>query len=111
VQKPGDNCKTSTPGSNPDGASPTTTIVATLLVARSRWEGQQTPPPSGYHVARSRRVSGTGGPVVQILTGPFPLPDSAGPILSQIQNGPISNSVLRISGRLSLAPGLDVLFP
>lgn len=55
------------------------------------------------------RVTG-GGPVVQILPGPFPFPDSAGPILksfgpehealeSQIQNGPYSNNVALISGK------------
>ena len=58
--------------------------------------------------AKSIRVTG-GGPVVQILPGPFPFPDSAGPILqsfgpehealeSQIQNGPYSNNVAPISG-------------
>ena len=55
------------------------------------------------------RVTG-GGPVIQILPGPFPFPDSAGPILksfgvehealeSQIQNGPYSNNAFPISGR------------
>jgi len=54
------------------------------------------------------RVTGE-GPVIQILPGPFPFPDSAGPILksfgpehealeSQIQNGPYSNNVVPISG-------------
>jgi plastocyanin len=54
------------------------------------------------------KVTG-GGPVIQILPGPFPFPDSAGPILksfgpehealeSQIQNGPYSNNVVPISG-------------
>jgi plastocyanin len=54
------------------------------------------------------RVTG-GGSVIQILPGPFPFPDSAGPILksfgvehealeSQIQNGPYSNNVVPISG-------------
>jgi plastocyanin len=49
------------------------------------------------------------GPVIQILPGPFPFPDSAGPILkafgderegleSQAQNGPYSNNVAPISG-------------
>jgi len=51
----------------------------------------------------------SGGPVVQILPGPFPFPDSAAPILeafgderegleSQVKNGPYSNNVARISG-------------
>jgi plastocyanin len=51
----------------------------------------------------------SGGPVVQILPGPFPFPDSAAPILqafgderegleSQVKNGPYSNNVARVSG-------------
>ena len=63
--------------------------------------------------AKSIRVTG-GGPVVQILPGPFPFPDSAGPILqsfgpehealeSQIQNGPYSNNVAPISGRFTVS--------
>ena len=59
------------------------------------------------------RVTG-GGPVIQILPGPFPFPDSAGPILksfgpehealeSQIQNGPYSNNVVPISGTFSFS--------
>jgi hypothetical protein len=59
------------------------------------------------------RVIG-GGPVIQILPGPFPFPDSAGPILrsfgeehealeSQIENGPYSNNVVPISGRFALS--------
>ena len=78
------------------------------------------PPPSGYeasetdesHTTAERvqaiRVTG-GGPVVQILPGPFPFPDSAAPILkafgderegleSQVKNGPYSNNVVRSSG-------------
>jgi plastocyanin len=54
------------------------------------------------------RVTG-GGPVIQILPGPFPFPDSAAPILkqfgderegleSQVKNGPYSNNVTTISG-------------
>jgi len=54
------------------------------------------------------RVTG-GGPVIQILPGPFPFPDSAAPILkafgderegleSQVKNGPYSNNVVRTSG-------------
>ena len=54
------------------------------------------------------RVSG-GGPVIQILPGPFPFPDSAAPILqqfgdekegleSQVKNGPYSNNVVTTSG-------------
>jgi len=54
----------------------------------------------------------SGGPVIQILPGPFPFPDSAAPILqafgderegleSQVKNGPYSNSVARTSGSLT----------
>ena len=57
------------------------------------------------------RVTG-GGPVIQILPGPFPFPDSAATILrafgderegleSQVKNGPYSNNVARISGTFS----------
>src|SRR5436853_486275 len=57
------------------------------------------------------RVTG-GGPVIQILPGPFPFPDSAAPILrafgderegleSQVKNGPYSNNVASISGRFA----------
>src|SRR5256885_8421518 len=79
-----------------------------------------TPAPSGYgasemgetHMKAERvqaiRVTG-GGPVIQILPGPFPFPDSAAPILaafgderegleSQGTNGPYSNNVVRSSG-------------
>jgi len=59
------------------------------------------------------RVTG-GGPVIQILPGPFPFPDSAGPILksfgpehealeSQIQNGPYSNNVVPIAGTFTVS--------
>jgi plastocyanin len=59
------------------------------------------------------RVTG-GGPVIQILPGPFPFPDSAGPILksfgpehealeSQIQNGPYSNNVVPIAGTFTFS--------
>src|SRR2546426_3902495 len=52
--------------------------------------------------AQSIRVT-SGGPVIQILPGPFPFPDSAAPILqafgderegleSQVKNGPYSNN-------------------
>jgi plastocyanin len=59
------------------------------------------------------RVTG-GGPVIQILPGPFPFPDSAGPILksfgvehealeSQSRNGPYSNNVVPISGTFTFS--------
>ena len=51
----------------------------------------------------------SGGPVIQILPGAFPFPDSAAPVLkqfgderegleSQVQNGPYSNNVAVITG-------------
>jgi len=56
----------------------------------------------------------SGGPVIQILPGPFPFPDSAAPILrqfgderegleSQVKNGPYSNNVTRIAGSFTVA--------
>ena len=63
--------------------------------------------------AKPIRVTG-GGPVIQILPGPFPFPDSAGPILksfgvehealeAQSLNGPYSNNVAPISGRFTFS--------
>ncbi len=62
---------------------------------------------SGYS-STAIKVTG-GGPVIQILPGPFPFPDSAAPILqafgneregleSQVKNGPYSNNVAPTSG-------------
>jgi plastocyanin len=62
----------------------------------------------GSMAVQAIRVTG-GGPVIQILPGPFPFPDSAGPILqafgeehealeSQAQNGPYSNNVAPATG-------------
>ena len=59
-------------------------------------------------IAPAIKVTG-GGPVIQILPGPFPFPDSAAPILqafgderegleSQVKNGPYSNNVAGTSG-------------
>ncbi len=59
------------------------------------------------------RVTG-GGPVIQILPGPFPFPDSAASILaqfgderegleSQVKNGPYSNNVTRIGGTFTFS--------
>jgi hypothetical protein len=70
-----------------------------------------TQPPTAAAV-RAIQVTG-GGPVIQILPGPFPFPDSAAPILkqfgdekegleSQAQNGPYSNKVSRIAGTFRL---------
>jgi plastocyanin len=58
--------------------------------------------------AQTIQVTG-GGPVIQILPGPFPFPDSAAPILqqfgperegleSQVKDGPYSNNVTPIAG-------------
>lgn len=58
------------------------------------------------------RVSG-GGPVIQILPGPFPFPDSARPVIAdfgperpaleaQMKNGPYSDNVARISGTFTI---------
>jgi plastocyanin len=62
--------------------------------------------------ARMIRVTG-GGPVIQILPGPFPFPDSAGPILrqfgdekegleSQALSGPYSNNVAPATGTFAI---------
>jgi len=64
----------------------------------------------GGGAARVQTISvRSGGPVIQILPGPFPFPDSAAPILqafgderegleSQVKHGPYSNNVAPISG-------------
>jgi plastocyanin len=64
--------------------------------------------PANGEKVQAIRVTG-GGPVIQILPGAFPFPDSAAPILkqfgderegleSQVKNGPYSNNVTRIAG-------------
>jgi hypothetical protein len=69
--------------------------------------------PAMPDAAPSIRVTG-GGPVIQILPGPFPFPDSAGPTLqafgeehegleSQMKDGPYSNNVTPISGRFTIS--------
>ena len=69
----------------------------------------------GEEPATTRAIQVTsGGPVVQILPGPFPFPDSAAPILqafgderegleSQVKNGPYSNHVTVIAGTFSFS--------
>jgi plastocyanin len=68
--------------------------------------GHEMPEPSPN--IQAIRVTGA-GPVIQILPGPFPFPDSAAPILqqfgderegleSQVKNGPYSNNVTPIAG-------------
>ncbi|MEA2713695.1 MAG: hypothetical protein QOK27_1656 [Gemmatimonadales bacterium] len=67
--------------------------------------------PVGQAKVKTISVTG-GGPVIQILPGPFPFADSAAPILksfgderegleSQAQNGPYSNNVAPIAGRFT----------
>lgn len=62
---------------------------------------------------KSIHVTG-GGPVIQILPGPFPFPDSAAPVLaqfgpeqegleSQIKNGPYSDNVAPIAGSFAFS--------
>src|SRR5256886_3500997 len=86
----------------------------------------EAPAPSGYgaseiseaHTKAERvqaiRVTG-GGPVIQILPGPFPFPDSAAPILkafgderegleSKVKNGPFSNNVVRTYCTVAFLP-------
>ena len=69
--------------------------------------------PSKSATVQAIRVTG-GGPVIQILPGPFPFPDSAAPILrafgaeregleSQVKNGPYSNNVTPISGTFTFS--------
>ena len=84
--------------------------------AGSKQQGQPGAPaePDGMAAAvKPIRATG-GGPVIQILPGPFPFPDSAGPILkafgpehealeSQMENGPYSNNVVPISGRFTFS--------
>ena len=70
-------------------------------------------PEAGKAPVQPIRVTG-GGPVIQILPGAFPFPDSAGPILrafgeehealeSQSRNGPYSNVVAKITGQFTVS--------
>jgi hypothetical protein len=86
---------------------------ASATGSRSGMAGpEETGPGDRAPASQEIRVTG-GGPVIQILPGPFPFPDSAGPILqsfgpehealeSQIANGPYSNHVAPISGRFTV---------
>src|SRR2546422_2216893 len=76
-------------------------------MGRSNMSEMGEPRATGEDVQSIRVASG--GPVIQILPGPFPFPDSAAPILqafgderegleSQVKNGPYSNNVAAISG-------------
>jgi hypothetical protein len=86
-------------------------MVARLLVGGSGAAGDASASASReVHDAAASAISVVGGgPVIQILPGPFPFPDSAAPILrafgderegleSQVKNGPYSNNVAPISG-------------
>jgi plastocyanin len=69
----------------------------------------------GEHAPKIQAIRVMGaGPVIQILPGPFPFPDSAGPILrqfgdekegleSQVKDGPYSNNVTPISGTFQIS--------
>jgi plastocyanin len=82
------------------------TVVPATSTAGVEYDGEamKTPTPTVHAI----RVTG-GGPVIQILPGPFPFPDSAAPILaqfgderegleSQVKNGPYSDNVSRAAG-------------
>ena len=82
-------------------------MVAKLVVGASATPATASPLRADASVKAIRVIGG--GPVIQILPGPFPFPDSAAPILqafgderegleSQVKNGPYSNSVARING-------------
>ncbi len=77
---------------------------ATRATSESHEHEMEKPDPK----AKVIQVTG-GGPVIQILPGPFPFPDSAAPILkqfgderegleSQVKDGPYSNNVSPIAG-------------
>ena len=83
-------------------------VVAAAASKPSQSAGQE------HSAALPQMIEVTGGgPVIQILPGPFPFPDSAGPILksfgeehealeSQSLNGPYSNNVAPISGSFTV---------
>jgi len=93
------------------GGTTTNAAGATRIVGSGG--SSDTMPSAGASRARSIRVTG-GGPVIQILPGPFPFPDSAAAVLSQfgaeraslesqVKSGPYSNNVARIGGAFDLA--------
>ena len=70
-------------------------------------------PPATGSKAQAIQVT-SGGPVIQILPGPFPFPDSAAPVLqqfgneregleSQVKDGPYSNNVAPITGGFKIS--------
>jgi len=81
-------------------------MVARLVAGGGRVDA----PAAAQPAAGVKRISVVGGgPVIQILPGPFPFPDSAAPVLrafgderdgleAQAKNGPYSNKVSPISG-------------
>ena len=84
--------------------APATGAAASDYNGAGAMAGMGAPAPS----IQAIRVTG-GGPVIQILPGPFPFPDSAAPILqqfgderegleSQVKNGPYSNNVTQVAG-------------
>ncbi|HEX2611769.1 MAG TPA: hypothetical protein VHK68_12220 [Gemmatimonadales bacterium] len=88
-------------------------VVASGAPASSGDHMQMSPAASTPLKGQSISVTG-GGPVIQILPGPFPFPDSVAPVLpafgaeramleSQEQNGPYSNNVAPIAGTFSFS--------
>ncbi|PYP00577.1 MAG: hypothetical protein DMD57_16160 [Gemmatimonadetes bacterium] len=88
-------------------------VGATSSKSSAYGESEMSEAPARGEKAQAIRVT-SGGPVIQILPGPFPFPDSAAPILkqfgderegleSQVKNGPYSNNVTPISGSFTFA--------
>jgi plastocyanin len=85
-------------------------VVSANAPSRSSGYGASAMGEAQEPIAASQAIRVTGGgPVIQILPGPFPFPDSAAPILrqfgderegleSQVKNGPYSNNVALSSG-------------
>jgi plastocyanin len=85
-----------------EGARPATSRYSSVEIHQPEAPGSKT---------QSIRVSGA-GPVIQILPGPFPFPDSVAPVLAafgderamlaqQEKSGPYSNNVTPITGSFS----------
>ena len=83
-------------------------VGATRSGSSGYGDSEKSESPARGEKVQAIRVT-SGGPVIQILPGPFPFPDSAAPILkqfgderegleSQVKNGPYSNNVTPISG-------------
>src|SRR5438552_3436629 len=83
-------------------------VGATSSKSSAYGESEMSEAPARGEKAQAIRVT-SGGPVIQILPGPFPFPDGAAPILkqfgderegleSQVKDGPYSNNVTPISG-------------